>query len=146
MVEKARREYLLQVQETIKMEILMGQTVGPLDLKVAELQAENSSLLERSQMVEELEAENSSLRQQDSQRVEMLKAAKEATAAAEKKLEEAVGQLLPNNEAVVKDVKSFDSEIAVTLGCQVLSTHLRILMFNSSLSKVFPRLIGWLMM
>ncbi|XP_068474202.1 uncharacterized protein [Phaseolus vulgaris] len=63
MVEKARREYLLQVQETIKMEILMGQTVGPLDWKVAELQAENSSLLERSQMVEELEAENSSLRQ-----------------------------------------------------------------------------------
>ncbi|XP_068476924.1 uncharacterized protein [Phaseolus vulgaris] len=93
MVEKARKEYLVQVQETIKMEILMGQTVGPLDCKVVELQAENSSLRERSQMVEELQAENASLRQQDSQRVEMLKSAKEATAAAERKLEEAVGKL-----------------------------------------------------
>ncbi|XP_068463575.1 uncharacterized protein [Phaseolus vulgaris] len=93
MVEKARNEYLMQVQETIKMEILMGQTVGPLDCKVVELQAENSSLRERSQMVEELQAENASLRQQDSQRVEMLKAAKEATAAAERKLEEAVAKV-----------------------------------------------------
>ncbi|XP_068503861.1 uncharacterized protein [Phaseolus vulgaris] len=91
MVEKARKEYLVQVQETIKMEILMGQTVGLLDCKVVELQAENSSLRERNtQMVEELQAENASLRQQDSQRVEMLKSAKEATAAAERKLEEAV--------------------------------------------------------
>ena len=63
--------------EIIKMEILMGQTVGPLDCKVAELQGENSSLRERSQMVEELQAENASLRQQDSQRVEMLKSAKD---------------------------------------------------------------------
>ena len=94
MVEKARKEYLVQVQETIKMEILMGQTVGPLDCKVVELQAENSSLRERNtQLVEELQAENASLRQQDSQRVEMLKSAKEATAAAERKLEEAVGKL-----------------------------------------------------
>ena len=76
------------------MEILMGQTVGPLDCKVVELQAENSSLRERrTQLVEELQAENASLRQQDSQGVEMLKAAKEATAAAERKLEEAVGKL-----------------------------------------------------
>ena len=33
-----------------------------------------------------------------------------------------------------------------TLGCHDLSRHLRILMFSSSLSKVFPRLIRWLMM
>ena len=44
---------------------------------------------------------------------------------------------LPNNEVDVKDVKSFDSEIFVTLGCHDLSRHLRILMFSSSLSKVF---------
>ena len=53
---------------------------------------------------------------------------------------------LPNNEAVVKDVKSFDYEIVVSLGCQNISRHLIILMFSYSLSKVFPRLIRWLMM
>ena len=49
----------------------------------------------------------------------------------------------PNNEAVVIDVNSFDSEMAVTFGCHVLSRYFNILMFSSSLSKVLPRLIKW---
>ena len=49
-----------------------------------------------------------------------------------------------NNEVVVKDVKSLDSEMVVTFGCHVLSRHLRILMFRSYLSNIFPRLIRWL--
>ena len=76
MVEKARREYLAQVQETIKTEILMGQTVSSLDCAVVELRAETSSLHQlNSQLVGELES------------------TKEAAAAGEKKLEEVVGKL-----------------------------------------------------
>jgi len=41
----------------------------------------------------------------------------------------------PNKDAIVNVVKSFDYEMAVTFGCQYLSKHLKILMFNSSLSK-----------
>ena len=51
---------------------------------------------------------------------------------------------LPNNVVVVRVVKSLISDIAVTLGWQLLSKHLRILMFNSSLSNYFPSLIKWL--
>ena len=53
MVEKSRKEYLSQVQETIKTEILMGQAVNTLDSEVVEL---------RSKIIN-LEAETSSLRQ-----------------------------------------------------------------------------------
>ena len=57
MVEKARREYLAQVQETIKTEILMGQTVSSLDCAMVELRAETSSLRQlNSQLVGELES------------------------------------------------------------------------------------------
>jgi len=44
------------------------------------------------------------------------------------------------------DVKSFNSEIIVTFGCQNLSRHFKIFMFSSSLSKFFPRLIKWFTM
>ncbi|XP_068476758.1 uncharacterized protein [Phaseolus vulgaris] len=80
MVEKARREYLAQVQETIKTEILMGQTVSSLDCAVVELRAETSSL-----------------RQLNSQLVGELESTKEAAAAGEKKLEEVVGKLSEAN-------------------------------------------------
>ena len=40
-------------------------------------------------------------------------------------------------------VKSFDSKIVVTLGCQVLSKHLRILMLSSFLSNILLRLMRW---
>ena len=76
MVEKARREYLAQVQETIKTEILMGQMVSSLDCEVVELKAETSSL-----------------RQQNTQLLGELESAKEAAAAGEKRLEEVVGKL-----------------------------------------------------
>ena len=76
MVEKARREYQAQVQETIKTEILMGQTVNSLDCEVVKLRAETSSL-----------------RQLNSQLVGELESTKEAAAAGEKKLEEVVGKL-----------------------------------------------------
>ncbi|XP_068461546.1 uncharacterized protein [Phaseolus vulgaris] len=75
MVEKARREYLAQVQETIKTEILMGQSVSSLDYEVVQLRAETSSL-----------------RQLNSQLVGELESTKEAAAAGEKRLEE-VGKL-----------------------------------------------------
>ena len=83
MVEKARREYLAQVQETIKTEILMGQAVNTLDSEVVEL---------RSKIIN-LEAETSSLRQLNSQLVGELESTKEAAAAGEKRLEEVVGKL-----------------------------------------------------
>ncbi|XP_068486618.1 uncharacterized protein [Phaseolus vulgaris] len=76
MVEKARREYLAQVQETIKTEILMGQTVSSLDCAVVELRAETSSL-----------------RQLNTQLVGELESTKEAAAVGEKRLEEVVGKL-----------------------------------------------------
>ena len=76
MVEKARREYLAQVQETIKTEILMGQMVSSLDCEVVELKAETSSL-----------------RQQNTQLLGELESTKEAAAAGEKRLEELVGKL-----------------------------------------------------
>ncbi|XP_068498341.1 formin-like protein 16 [Phaseolus vulgaris] len=76
MVERARREYLAQVQETIKTEILMGQTVNSLDCEVVQLRAETSYL-----------------RQLNSQLVGELESTKEAAAAGEKKLEEVVGKL-----------------------------------------------------
>ena len=69
MVEKARREYLAQVQETIKTEILMGEAVSSLDCTVVELKAETSSL-----------------RQQNTQLLGELESAKEAAAAGEKEL------------------------------------------------------------
>ena len=43
-MEKARREYLAQVQETIATEISMGQMVSSLDCEVVGLKAETSSL------------------------------------------------------------------------------------------------------
>jgi len=46
---------------------------------------------------------------------------------------------LPNSVAVVKVVKSFVSEMVVTFGCQLLSRHFRILIFNSSLLNILPR-------
>ncbi|XP_068476656.1 uncharacterized protein [Phaseolus vulgaris] len=76
MVEKARREYLAQVQETIKTEILMWQTLSSLDCEVVQLRAETSSL-----------------RQLNSQLVGELESTKEAAAAGEKRLEEVVGKL-----------------------------------------------------
>ena len=76
MVEKARREYLVQVQETIKTEILMGQMVSSLDCEVVELRAETSSL-----------------RQQNTQLLGELESTKEAAAAGEKRFEEVVGKL-----------------------------------------------------
>ncbi|XP_068503683.1 uncharacterized protein [Phaseolus vulgaris] len=76
MVEKARREYLAQVQETIKTEILMGQAVSSLDCTVVELKAETSSL-----------------RQQNTQLLGELESTKETAAAGEKRLEEVVGKL-----------------------------------------------------
>ena len=45
---------------------------------------------------------------------------------------------LPKSVVVVSVVKSLVSDIAVTLGCQLLSRHFRILIFNSSLSNCFP--------
>ena len=83
MVEKSRKEYLSQVQETIKTEIFMGQTVNALDNKVVEL---------RSKVIN-LEAETCSLRQLNSQLAEDLKSTKEEAANGEKKLEEAVSEL-----------------------------------------------------
>ncbi|XP_068474753.1 uncharacterized protein [Phaseolus vulgaris] len=64
------------VQETIKTEILMGQTVNSLDCEVVQLRAETSSL-----------------RQLNSQLVGELESTKEAAATGEKKLEEVVGKL-----------------------------------------------------
>ncbi|XP_068501614.1 uncharacterized protein [Phaseolus vulgaris] len=56
MVEKARREYLAQVQETIKTEILMGEAVSSLDCTAVELKAETSSLRQQNtQLLGELE-------------------------------------------------------------------------------------------
>ena len=46
---------------------------------------------------------------------------------------------LPNSVAVVKVVKSFVSEMVVTFGCQLLSRHFGILIFNSSLLNILPR-------
>ena len=82
-VEKARREHLAQVQETIKMEILMGQTVSSLDCAVVELRAETS------QLVGELES------------------TKEAAAAGEKKLEEVAGKLFEAKGQLAEAASSF---------------------------------------
>ena len=76
MVEKARREYLAQVQETMKTEILMGQTVKLLGLHGGG--AAGRDLLPR---------------QLNSQIVGELESTKEAAAAGEKRLEEVVGKL-----------------------------------------------------
>ena len=51
---------------------------------------------------------------------------------------------LPNSADMVRVFKSLVSDIAVTLGCQLISKHLRILMFSSSLSNYFPSPITWL--
>jgi len=83
MVEKSRKEYLSQVQETIKTEILMGQAVNTLDSEVVEL---------RSKVIN-LEAETSSLRQLNSQLVGDLKSTKEEATDGGKKLEKAVSEL-----------------------------------------------------
>ena len=80
MVEKSRKEYLSQVQETIKTEILMGQAVNALDNEVVEL---------RSKVIN-LEAETSSLRQLNSQLAGDLKSTKEEATDGGKKLEKAV--------------------------------------------------------
>ena len=56
-MEKSRKEYLSQVQETIKTEILMGQAINTLDSEEVEM---------RSKVIN-LEAETSSLRQLNSQ-------------------------------------------------------------------------------
>jgi len=50
----------------------------------------------------------------------------------------------PNNAVVVIVDKSIDSEMVVTLGCQLLSSHFSTLMFTSSLSNFFPKPIRWL--
>ena len=83
MVEKSRKEYLSQVQETIKTEILMGHAVNTLDSEVVEL---------RSKVIN-LEAETSSLRQLNSQLVEDLKSTKEEATEGGRKLEKAVDEL-----------------------------------------------------
>ncbi|XP_068476449.1 uncharacterized protein [Phaseolus vulgaris] len=83
MVEKSRKEYLSQVQETIKTEILIGQAVNTLDGEVVEL---------RSQVIN-LEAETSSLRQLNSQLAGDLKSTKEEATDGRKKLEKAVNEL-----------------------------------------------------
>jgi len=49
----------------------------------------------------------------------------------------------PNEAAVVRVVRSRDSEIFLTLGCHVLPNHFRTLIFNSFMSKVFPRPMRW---
>ena len=82
-VEKSRKEYLAQVQETIKTEILMGQAVNALDSEVLELRGR----------VTNLEAETSSLRQLNSQLTGDLESTREKAANGEKKLEEAVSEL-----------------------------------------------------
>jgi len=83
MVEKSRKEYLSQVQETIKTEILIGQAVNTLDGEVVDL---------RSQVIN-LEAETSSLRQLNSQLAGDLKSTKEEATDGRKKLEKAVNEL-----------------------------------------------------
>ena len=83
MVEKTRGEYLAQVQETIKTEILMGQAINVLDCEVVELRGK----------VTHLEAETSSLRQLNSQLAGDLESARETTTTGEKKLEEEVSKL-----------------------------------------------------
>ncbi|XP_068475029.1 filament-like plant protein 1 [Phaseolus vulgaris] len=82
-VEKSRKEYLPQVQETIKTEILMGQAVNTLDSEVVEL---------RSKIIN-LEAETSSLPQLNSQLAGDLKSTKEEATDGGKKLEKAVSEL-----------------------------------------------------
>ena len=52
----------------------------------------------------------------------------------------------PKSVVVVSVVKSLVFKIAVTLGCQPLSRHFRILMFSSSLSNCLPSPIRWLAM
>jgi len=44
----------------------------------------------------------------------------------------------PNRDVVVIVQRSLGSEITDTLGCQLLSRNIKILMFNSSLSNSFP--------
>jgi len=83
MVEKSRREYLAQVQETIKTEILTGQVVTTLDCEMAELKSK----------VLRLENETSSLHQTNSELAGKLEASEEKTASKEKELEEARCQL-----------------------------------------------------
>ena len=83
MVEKSRKEYPSQVQETIKTEILMGQAVNARDSKVVEL---------RSKVIN-LEAETSSLRQLNSQLAGDLKSTKEEATERGMKLEKAVDEL-----------------------------------------------------
>jgi len=53
MVEKSRREYLAQVQETIKTEILMGQAVTAKDCEILSLQQANSELAGKLEASEE---------------------------------------------------------------------------------------------
>jgi len=53
---------------------------------------------------------------------------------------------LPKSVAVVSVVKSLVSNIIVTLGCQLLLRHFKILMFSSSLSNYLPSPIKWLTM
>jgi len=48
---------------------------------------------------------------------------------------------LPKSVAIVSVVKSLVSDIVVTLGCQLMSRHFRILMFNSFLSNYFSKVI-----
>ena len=83
MVEKSRKEYISQVQETIKTEILMGQAVNTLDSEVVEL---------RSKVIN-LEAETSSLRQLNSQLAGDLKSTREEATEGGKKLEKVVNEL-----------------------------------------------------
>ncbi|XP_068486593.1 uncharacterized protein [Phaseolus vulgaris] len=83
MVEKTRGEYIAQVQETIKTEILMGQAINVLDYEVVELRGK----------VTHLEAETSSLRKLNSQLAGDLESARETATTGEKKLEEAVSKL-----------------------------------------------------
>ena len=79
-MEKARGEYLAQVQETIKTEILMGEAINALD---CELRGK----------VTHLEAETSSLRKLNSQLAGDLESARETATTGEKKLEEVVSKL-----------------------------------------------------
>ena len=52
----------------------------------------------------------------------------------------------PNRAAIVIVARFCDSVIAVTFGCQVLFKDLRIFMLSSSISKVLPSPLRWLIM
>ncbi|XP_068503820.1 uncharacterized protein [Phaseolus vulgaris] len=79
MMEEAKREHALQVQETIKTEMMMGDAVAALD----------AELVETKDKAIQLEAENASLRQQIANLAEALAANEKRAADQRSKLKEA---------------------------------------------------------